>query len=298
MVISKLAPIPTIIHTARQDLAKLNEDASRFSIDAINRFKSIQLQVADLQAQLDVFGDFAGLATGAPSAIMPDDPAIIGVSTLAARADHQHAIVAAAPPIGIGASNSEGAASSFARSDHNHTIRETSGPQDLTVGSILNGESVRRISGAVLAGRLIRTDRNNGTATSTVVTPADVSAGLTVASLTAGEAYGVIWVLHYNTAATTTGLMLSVNYTGTAANVRFGVLMASAATTMFSASATALDTLLGQAGVGPGGTNRIALVFCRMTATTAGDLALRFASGVAASAVNISTSSFYFAIQE
>lgn len=58
-----------------------------------------------------------------PNVIEPDDAASAGVSTSAARADHEHGIVAAAPSsVGVTSSNSEGVATSFARSDHVHDI--------------------------------------------------------------------------------------------------------------------------------------------------------------------------------
>jgi hypothetical protein len=59
------------------------------------------------------------------------------------------ALTTAAPLQGIGGSNAEGAAASFARSNHDHTIRETGGPTDLTVGAIADGEFVRRVGGVL-----------------------------------------------------------------------------------------------------------------------------------------------------
>lgn len=293
----KLAPIPAVIHTARQELARLNEDASRFSIDAINRFKTIQLQIADVQRQLDVFGDFSGLANSGPTTIQPDAATLLGTSTMAAREDHQHAIVAAAPPVGIGAGNTEGVATSFARSDHNHTWRESGGPTNLSAGAVAAGEIFWR-SGSTIIGRLLRVDRSAATNSTSSTSMSDVTPDLTVAGLTAGASYVVMWVVFYQTAAAGTGLLLSVNYTGTANNVRFGNITATGATTMQSAVATAFDTPVGNTTVGPGANNRVALLFCRMGATTAGDLALRYASGVAASSVTIAQNSYYVALQQ
>lgn len=54
----------------------------------------------------------------------------------------------AAPSVGIGAGNSEGVAATFARSDHNHTIR--TGSTDLTIGTLTDGDLIRR-SGTTLA---------------------------------------------------------------------------------------------------------------------------------------------------
>lgn len=57
----------------------------------------------------------------------------------------------AAPTKGIGGGNTEGSADAGARADHDHTIRETSGPTDLTVGDIEDTQMLVR-SGAVITG--------------------------------------------------------------------------------------------------------------------------------------------------
>lgn len=61
---------------------------------------------------------------GDVSSIEPDDAASAGTSEKYARADHQHAIVADVPLFagekGIGAATGEGAATTFARADHDH----------------------------------------------------------------------------------------------------------------------------------------------------------------------------------
>lgn len=54
-----------------------------------------------------------------PTTIAPDDTASAGTSGDAARADHRHAIAAAAPST-IGTANTEGVSTSFARADHVH----------------------------------------------------------------------------------------------------------------------------------------------------------------------------------
>lgn len=77
--------------------------------------------------------------------------AVIGTSTEPARADHKHDVSTAAPSQGIGESNSEGSAVTLARSDHNHTIRETGDPQDLTTGAIPANNFLRRV-GTVIVG--------------------------------------------------------------------------------------------------------------------------------------------------
>jgi len=58
---------------------------------------------------------------GTPGTILPDDSASAGVSASAARADHKHAIAAAAAST-VSGTNAEGTSSSFARADHNHAL--------------------------------------------------------------------------------------------------------------------------------------------------------------------------------
>jgi hypothetical protein len=78
--------------------------------------------------------------------------AAIGTSGEPARADHKHDTTTAAPGQGIGASNSEGSSTSLSRADHGHTIRETGGPTDLTVGVIAADQALVR-SGTVIVGK-------------------------------------------------------------------------------------------------------------------------------------------------
>lgn len=67
----------------------------------------------------EVSSALAGTAT--PSAIDPDDAAVVGTSTLYARQDHQHAIAANAPDaLVLQSFNAEGTSASFARADHDH----------------------------------------------------------------------------------------------------------------------------------------------------------------------------------
>jgi hypothetical protein len=79
-------------------------------------------------------GPAANLATGAPNTIQPDATGAVGTSSLAARADHTHAIVADAAGT-ITGSNAEGTSTSFARADHNHAL----GTGVVTSTNILDG---------------------------------------------------------------------------------------------------------------------------------------------------------------
>jgi hypothetical protein len=69
------------------------------------------------------------------------------------------ALATAAPAQGIGGGNSKGTAASYARSDHDHLLRETGGPTDLTIGAIAAGQYLRRVGtqivGAAISGVLL-----------------------------------------------------------------------------------------------------------------------------------------------
>jgi len=75
----------------------------------------------DLATQSDVTGGGAGLSDATPDAITPDQSGAAGTATDAARADHVHAIAAAAAGT-ITGSNAEGSSTSFARADHDHAL--------------------------------------------------------------------------------------------------------------------------------------------------------------------------------
>ncbi len=60
-----------------------------------------------------------------PTTIAPDDAAAIGASTGPANASHVHAVTCAAPSGGLGAADAEGAATTFARSNHVHKATVT-----------------------------------------------------------------------------------------------------------------------------------------------------------------------------
>lgn len=102
------------------------------------------------------------------STITPDASAAAGTSANPARADHTHAIVAAAPAanLTVSTTNTEGTATSFARSDHSHAITANSNPG--AAASILASTS---------AGGLTLQSLNIGTvgniSTAGVVTMAD-----------------------------------------------------------------------------------------------------------------------------
>lgn len=199
------------------------------------------------------------------------------------------------PSQGIGGGNTAGVSPLVAHADHDHTLRETSGPTDLTMGSILDNESVRRVGGQ-LAGRIFRVLRRAGSASTSVTTPADVSGDLSV-DLKAATANMVVWVIYYLTAATTTGLRVGLNFSGTLNTIHYGLLGATGATAMQSEFASTNDTLVGQAAVGPGGTARVAILFGMVRTTSDGTLVPRYASGVAGSAVTIAAQTHMFVLQ-
>lgn len=75
----------------------------------------------------------------------------VGAGVRAAREDHKHQAATAAPAQGIGSGNREGVAPTLARSDHDHALRETGGPTDLTLGAVADGQVLQR-SGAQIVG--------------------------------------------------------------------------------------------------------------------------------------------------
>ena len=62
---------------------------------------------------------------GTPGSITPDDSASAGTAGGPARSDHQHGITCAAPSAGLAAADAEGAATTFARSNHVHKATVT-----------------------------------------------------------------------------------------------------------------------------------------------------------------------------
>jgi hypothetical protein len=108
--------------------------------------------------------------------------AAVGTSSEAARQDHKHDISTAAPTTGIGAANSEGSATTLARSDHSHALRTTTGPTDLAIGAIVDGEFLKRVGSAIVSAAMsggTQTVQEEGVTQSTTVTAFNF-VGLTV----------------------------------------------------------------------------------------------------------------------
>jgi hypothetical protein len=79
--------------------------------------------------------------------------ATIGSSTAALHGSRHapgglDALATAAPPHGIGSGNAEGSATSYARSDHDHTLR--TGSVDLTIGDIADGQFLKRVDSQIV----------------------------------------------------------------------------------------------------------------------------------------------------
>lgn len=125
-------------------------------------------------------------APGAPVDVTKS-AADAGVSTKVAREDHKHDVTTAAPAVGIGGGNTEGLATTLARSDHNHTLRTTAGPTDLTIGSILDGQTIQR-SGTTIVG--IQNDVRSVPSPIVPVT-AQTTRALPAASMYEGGAYRI-----------------------------------------------------------------------------------------------------------
>lgn len=111
---------------------------------------------------------------GAITTIQPDDAAAAGTANTAARGDHKHAIVAAAPTAtGVATAAAEGAATSFARSDHAHqsnTAPTTIAPDDAaaigTSGEPARADHTHAIVAAAPGATGVATASAEGVATS------------------------------------------------------------------------------------------------------------------------------------
>lgn len=166
------------------------------------------------------------------------------------------------------------------------SLREVGGPTDLSIGSMPDGSYPRR-SGSSFEGRIRRVIRKTSNQTVSSTTPADCT-DLAFTGLAAG-AYIFRFVLFYSAAASTTGLRVAVDYTGTVTSVRYGANIPRTAQAA-DWQATTLDA--GQLIVTDSTTitNICELNGC-IVVSTSGDLKLQFGGEVAAS-VTVEANSF------
>jgi hypothetical protein len=205
--------------------------------------------------------------------------------------------ISRAAPIKVGGNANAGLSFLASAFDHVHPLIESAGPTNLNMGSWLDGEILRRV-GANMVGRVLRANSTQGSNSTSLATATDASPSLTF-SLEGSRAYLALFIIGYTTASAATGLMLSANFTGTSSgNQRVAVLIATGATTMFSQTSASYDVLMGNPTVGPSGTSRLALVFVRCGTSGPGDLALRYASGVAGNSVAIAGESGGIVLQQ
>jgi len=204
-------------------------------------------------------------------------------------------VISRVAPLNVGGAANAGAGFLASAFDHAHPLTETSGPTDLTPGSIIDTDSVRRI-GALLVGQQFDVIRqgNNINSTSTTL----VDAGSFVFAVRRTGQYEFAFFLHYASALVTTGLQLAVGFTGTASIVRYSLLEATSPTAMQSGSSGAFGGVLGAPGVGPANTTVAALLYGSANVTAPGTLSLQVASGVAGSNVTISSNSWGVLIQQ
>jgi len=194
-------------------------------------------------------------------------------------------IISNVAPNKVGGAASAGVGLLASAFDHVHPLVETAGPTNLSVGSWLDGEMVRR-AGALLVGRLVSLPRLTAGQSSVSASLADVSPQLT-AALKAGLTYFFAWFVIYRTANATTGLRLAVNYSGTQSYIRATLLGATGPAGFQSDSATALDTAVGASGVGPSSNDVGCILYGTTITTSAGTFALRFATGSAPNGVTV-----------
>jgi hypothetical protein len=210
-------------------------------------------------------------------------------------------IISRVDPVKVGGAANAGVGRLASAFDHIHPLIETAGPTNLNMGAILDDTMVKRL-GANFIGRMLRANSTAGTNSTSSTALSDVSSSLNFAipaNVPGAAVFYGLWVLFYNTAAATTGIILSANVSGASAgNDRVGVFLATGPTAMYSQYASVLDTPLGSPTVGPGSTGRMALVFCRTSGAGVGTIALRYASGVAGSAVSIGGESYGILLQQ
>ncbi len=70
-------------------------------------------------------------------------------------------IATSAPSQGVGGGNAEGSSQNMSRADHDHALRETGGPTDLTLGAIPDGAVVQR-AGSSINGTASVSDAQHG----------------------------------------------------------------------------------------------------------------------------------------
>jgi hypothetical protein len=194
-------------------------------------------------------------------------------------------IISKVVPVKIGGTPIAGVGRLASAFDHVHGLVETAGPTNLTPGSWLDGEMARRV-GSLIAGRLMTFPRLTAGVSSTLATAGDVSPQLTVA-LKTGTTYFFAWFVVFRTANATTGLRLAINYSGTASYMRCVLLGATGAAGFQASETSTLDGLIGVSAVGPGATDLGCILSGTIITTSAGTMALRFASGVAGSSVSV-----------
>jgi hypothetical protein len=204
-------------------------------------------------------------------------------------------IISKVAPVKVGGSASAGVGRLVSAFDHIHPLTETSGPDDLAMGSIIASEAVRRISNA-LVGQQFDVMRQPNNLNSSSTTPAN--AGVFVFNVRRTGAHVFAFLLDYSTGNVTTGLRLSVNFTGTSSNQRYNILGATSASVMISGSSGAWDGQLGSASVGPAGGDVAMLLYGSMNVTAIGTLALQYASGVAGQSVTIAANGWGMLIQQ
>lgn len=178
------------------------------------------------------------------------------------------------PPIGIGAGNTQGSGPTFAYSDHNHTIRESGGPQDLTMGAVPDLTSILR-SGTTLIGKLRTSFRLAADQATTSTALADIT-GFTLASIPAGT-YAVHLQGSWTGSVNTEALRLGINLGGTISAVGiWHFAMSTAAGVNENRIVTANNTASAMV-TGATGSNFVSFVGT-FTTTTAGSFALRLAA--------------------
>ena len=181
------AAVGTSIEAARADH---KHDITTAAVSGLTHQATSSEGTATTLARSDHVHGFT--APAAPANVLVQTAAA-GTAVTMARADHLHNITTAAPTTGIGGANAVGTSTSLARADHNHVLRTTTGPTDLAIGAIVDGEFLKRSGTSIIsatAGGAITTQEEGATVSTTVTTlnfvglPVTVTGGGATATVT------------------------------------------------------------------------------------------------------------------
>lgn len=139
-----------------------------------------------MSASDKIKSDASGILSDVAPSNVTKAAASSGIDTEASRRDHKHDVNTAAGTSGIGGGNTEGNATTLSRSNHDHKLRETSGPTDLTIATVTDGQYLIR-SGTTITSTTIPASyppATSVTGTSTITTSSITDVLMTTMTIT------------------------------------------------------------------------------------------------------------------